>query len=140
MLKLDYPGLELTLDLLKYQKGSSGSLYDNWITCRVGIMVPGFNGSYSCDLLEVDFQRFYQEIAQMNTRLKEGMKARLAGYEPGVDVEFVLTKTGNIIGRYIFYNFLPAVYGPKLTGNFYLNQSYLIQLLNDLTMFFKELE
>jgi hypothetical protein len=126
--KLTFEYLDLELDLA--QRAQSAEAYEDWCRLVVRVRVPGFSGKFDWSATISDLQRLTDVLRQFHEGLGSEMDASFDPLEPNVALTFRSDKLGHIAGEYTFDALLGE--GPRLTGSFHFDQSYLPHLINEL--------
>jgi hypothetical protein len=83
------------IEVIRYENPMAGDPSDaNWLSCRVDILVPPFQGRFDTALTTRDFLRFRNDLDLAMARMKG--KASLVAEEEGICVEIDLAKTGKV--------------------------------------------
>jgi hypothetical protein len=97
---------------------------EGWRVAHVKVSVPGFNGSYQCQLITDDLKVFQAQLKQMSRSVGQECSASLITTDPGIRIVLKMDKLGNIHGRYALRNF--GSFGePTLEGGFAADQTFL---------------
>ncbi len=85
--------------------------------------VPGFNGSYECQLMTDDLKSFEAQLEEMSRSIGRECTASLSTTDPGIHLVLKMDKLGNIQGRYSLRNFGSSG-EPTLEGGFVADQTF----------------
>jgi hypothetical protein len=124
-------GLSLNIVVLERVTHDPGSAHDDWLTCQVNIVVPGFTGSVKCDMEHSALVRFQKELVSIIENPGEERRAHLFGRDPGIDIKMDVNIVGQVSGRYRFVNWVGKL-DPELSGAFEMHQSYIPNLIREI--------
>lgn len=95
---------------------------EGWMGASVDVVVPGFEGSFSCTVEIKEFERFVTLLRQLHDALGSEYRISWGNMEGNIDFEFRLDRLGGLSGS---YRFSPDSAGPHLTGEFSADQTYM---------------
>lgn len=120
----------MKLEILDRTREGAGGAYLEWLKFKVQATVPGFTADVTWAAMPMEFQRFRDELVQMNKMVPDA-KAELKGIESGIKLFLKLGSRGQIQGEYEISNQCQDPDGPALTGRFYLDQTYLPNIISE---------
>jgi hypothetical protein len=122
---------EIHLSPIKRSVEGKGGPYFDWLTLEVSLIRPGFNVVVTWEAMPSEIEAFSKSILEMNKDIEPGKKAVLNGVEENIEIILTMEKNGHIP---VNYNFSPPHpnEGPNIKGMFWIDQSYLPQILNQL--------
>jgi hypothetical protein len=129
-------GLSLTIVVLERLRHESGSAHDDWLSCQVNVIVPGFTGSLKCDLEHSALVKFHNQLVKIVENPGKEHSAHLSGRDPGIDILMDVNASGQVSVRYTFINWVGKL-NPELSGAFETHQSYIPNLVREINQTLK---
>jgi len=127
---IDTPDFKLNVINAVRRVEAAGGPYGDWIHLSLEIIARPFSGTLNWAALFNEFLSFKEQLEKLNKDLNPGDTAKLEGVEPGVQIELVLEKTGEVRGSYSVSTHYTDFDGPLLTGKFEMDQSYLPRIIS----------
>jgi hypothetical protein len=131
-------GLEgeyININVVSYSYPDSSDYWDgNWISCLVKAQIPGFVVSFPTYLRTSEIVSFYSDLVQLYDFTKD--IASLVGMESNIDLQVQMDKLGKLTWKAnLTY---PTGHGSTLEFEFESEQSYLINLMDELKSIVEE--
>jgi hypothetical protein len=136
---LNTHGLDIEIELSLNPSSNLNIPYEDWITCYIKLIVPGFTGSFPIELEQADFNRFLRELRQMDRSIGKSMQAILTGAEQDFLLEIKSDRFGHVFGKYKFIHRW-KISETKLSGSFEMDQSYIQLLMREIQNSLMQLE
>lgn len=130
MFDIQTEGLSLTLTPTSRHMEGQGGPYLDRIELEVGVEASGFAGTTEWQVMPGELEKFRSELEQMYNRPQTQGTATLCSAEPGLMLHLQGVGLGNILGNFEVQSQPPD--GPKLSGSFGLDQTYLPAMLKGL--------
>jgi len=108
-------GLECKLQLSKPD-------FEGWMRTILDIVVPSFEGSFSCTVEINEFKAFVEVLSQLKDAIGKDFEISWGNMEENIEFKFNLQKLGSLSGS---YKFSPNNFslGPTLAGDFEADQT-----------------
>jgi hypothetical protein len=114
-LEFNTDGLTGTIDIRS--RNSEG-----WRNCHVAVSAFGFTAEYNCDVREEELCAFREELESASRNLGTEQIIEFCTLERGIDLRLTVNRRGHVTG---IYEFARELRGPKLSGQFESDQTFL---------------
>ncbi|MCP5064775.1 MAG: hypothetical protein GY936_20310 [Ignavibacteriae bacterium] len=97
---------------------------EGWMSVSVNIMVPSFEGAFTCTFEITEFKVFVEVLSELKNSIGKEFETTWRNMEENVEFTFRLQKLGGLSG---FYKFSPDNFslGPTLSGEFEADQTFI---------------
>ena len=95
-----------------------------WMRATVNIVVPSFEGAFSCAVEINEFKAFVGVLSELKSSISKELETTWGNMEGNIEFTFRLHKLGGITGS---YKFSPNNFslGPTLSGDFEADQTFI---------------
>jgi hypothetical protein len=119
--KLSFESFELELQVA--ERSQSSESYEDWCRLKVRVIVPGFIGNFDWSATVGDLRQLDSLLSQMHEAVGIETSLSYDPLEPSVAFIFRTDAAGHVEAQYSLESRLG--WGPKLTGTFSFDQSYI---------------
>jgi len=120
---------QLELEVLPVQRAQSDTPYESWCLLRVRVRVPAFVGNFDWHATLDDLSQLAAVLKRLYETVGQEITLDFDPIEPSVHLTFVTDMAGHIRIKYKFIGQL--TFGPRLSGEGVLDQSFLPQVIKD---------
>ncbi|WP_152034601.1 WapI family immunity protein [Paracidovorax avenae] len=133
-MKIEHPDAIIFINPISRHVEEQGGPYLDWIVLQISISTKAFNGASDWSVMPFEIKKFKDELSFFYESLVNGNPSAgsvcFSGIEPHFSLNLELIDlVGHISVKYCLHDF-PV--GPKLQGEFEIDQSYLPQMIGDL--------
>ena len=133
MLCVDLGDGALHMHAFATRREEPGGPYLEWIDLWIKLTVPGIQAEGAWSVMPDELRGFVRQIRTMHEQLRPGLRAQLAGVEPGFDLRLEALERGAIVGDWRFQPLPPD--GAWVAGHCGLDQSYLPEWIRGIESF-----
>ena len=96
---------------------------EGWMMTTVNIVVPNFEGRFSCTVEIKEFRGFLAKLTELKNSIGKEFETSWGNMEGNIEFRFSLQKLGGLIGTYKFSSDINT--GPTLSGEFEADQTFI---------------
>jgi len=98
--------------------------FEGWMNTTVNLVVPSFEGSFTCTVEINEFKAFVEALSQLKNSIGKELEVTWGNMEENIEFTFNLQRLGALSGS---YKFSPNNFslGPILSGEFEADQTFI---------------
>lgn len=120
--------MEIRGDGLKCNLRFSKPDFEGWMRATVNVVVPSFEGSFSCTVEINEFKAFVATLTELKNSIGQEFETTWGNMEGNIEFTFTLQGLGGLVGFYKFSSNNFSL-GPTLKGEFEADQTFVEQWL-----------
>ena len=132
-LAMNFGDLRLELTLVDRQVEVPRQPYLDWLTCGLTVEVPDFSGSVRWNVMLTELTKLTDDLDHLYNSFPELGAVAFDSVEHVLALEFIIESTGSVHGEFCVRG--DCMNGPRLSGIFKIDQSYLPELVRGLRRF-----
>ena len=98
--------------------------FEGWMRTTVNVVVPNFEGSFSCTVEINEFKAFVEALSELKNSIGKEFETTWGNMEDNIEFTFTLQKLGGLTGSYKFSSNNFSL-GPTLEGEFEADQTFI---------------
>lgn len=130
---LNLGDLQLQLTFVERQIEVAGEPYLDWLICDLAVVVPDFSGSVRWSVMPVELSQLADDLDRLYKAFPECGSVAFESVEHILALDFNIETTGSIRGKFCVRG--DCMDGPRLSGTFMIDQSYIPELVRGLRRF-----
>ncbi len=98
--------------------------FEGWMSTKVNVVVPSFEGAFSCTVEINEFKAFVEVLSELKKSAGNELECTWGNMEENIEFTFYLHNLGSLTGS---YKFSPNNFslGPTLSGGFESDQTFI---------------
>jgi len=97
--------------------------FEGWMRTTVNVVVPNFEGAFSCTVEKNEFKAFVETLSELKNSIGKEFETRWGNMEDNIEFTFILQKLGGLTVSYKFSSNNFSL-GPTLEGEFEADQTF----------------
>ena len=130
---LNLGDLRLQLTLVDRQVEVVGEPYLDWLICDLAVVVPDFSGSVRWNVMPAELAKLADDLDRLFKAFPECGSVVFNSVEHLLTLDFSIENTGSIRGKFCVRG--DCMDGPRLSGTFVIDQTYVPELVRGLRRF-----